>query len=480
LFATRELEKKYENDIEDQLYNHKEKSEKCDQIFRTLPKSYRIQPILRAIIIPSVCGLFTLAIFKEIFVVDPFLGIYGVGVVFLIFASFFFRYTKYKDPSLISSSVDSHGDVSVPELRKPLASVIIAAKNEPFLISNAVNACLKSSYDNLEIFLVNDGSTDDTGVRMDLLHEENPDKVKVFHTAKNMGKRKAIVQAITHGDIKGEIIVLHDSDTIVHENAIERLINAFKDPNVGAATAYCRAMNADENFLTKMQDVWYHGSFSIFKGMESSFGSVTCCSGVLSAYRREAIMPCLDSWSNDKFLGEEFIPGDDRQLTSYVIGGNKHYLGKQYRTWKACYCESAQILTEVPSTFRKFVNQQIRWKKSWVRVFLFNAPFYYRDRDPIAAAFYYIQTILSFVGPIIILRNLIILPMIGHYLPAVLYVAGIMFIASLFAMDFKFRNPNSGNRWVYRFILTLISVIGLNTLLYYSIYTIKRRSWLTR
>lgn len=153
------------------------------------------------------------------------------------------------------------------------------------------------------------------------------------------------------------------------------------------------------NTLTKMQDTWYHGSFNTSKAMESPFGSVTCCTGVLSAYRREAILPCLESWSNDTFLGEEFRLGDDRQLTSYVIGGNKYYLGRQYRAWKTYYCESAHVLTEVPSTIKKFINQQIRWKKSWVRVFLFTAPFYFRNRPVLSVAFYYIQMILSFIAP---------------------------------------------------------------------------------
>jgi len=47
---------------------------------------------------------------------------------------------------------------------------------------------------------------------------------------------------------------------------------------------------------------------------------------ILSAFRKEPPMPCLDAWANDKFLGSEFTFGDDRYLTSYVLGGNKHYI----------------------------------------------------------------------------------------------------------------------------------------------------------
>ena len=456
--------------------------EKYSQMFQSIfpsleTKSSRKWRTVKFCILAVVCVLFATAVFREIFVIDPLTGIYGLCVIFLIFTSFFASYVRYRDPSKEANS----GDLKVNLASETLsASIIIATKNEPVLLRDAVYGCLGSSYGNIEIFLVNDGSTDDTGKVMDDLRSENPDKVKVFHMAKNVGKRKAIAEAIKSGDIVGDIIILHDSDSIVSPTAIEKLMSVFSNPDAGAVTCYSRPLNGDENTLTKMQDTWYHGSFNIFKGMESSFGSVTCCSGVLSAYRREAITPCLDAWSNDTFLGEEFRPGDDRQLTSYVIGGNKYYLGKQYRTWKSYYCESAHTLTEIPSTFKKFMNQQIRWKKSWVRVFLFTAPFYFRDRPLLSMAFYYIQMTLSLIGPIITARNLIVLPLMGEYMSAIAYIAGILFIALLFAVDFRFQNPKSGQRWVYRLLLALLSVNVLNFLVYYSMFTIKRSSWLTR
>jgi hyaluronan synthase len=101
-----------------------------------------------------------------------------------------------------------------------------------------------------------------------------------------------------------------------------------------------------------------------------------------------------------------------------------------------------------------------------VRVFLFTAPFYFRNRPVLSVAFYYIQMILSFIGPIVTARDLIILPLMGEYLPALAYLAGILFIALLFAIDFKVQNPNSGKRWAYRLLLALFSVNMLNLLLY--------------
>jgi hypothetical protein len=68
----------------------------------------------------------------------------------------------------------------------------------------------------------------------------------------------------------------------------------------------------------------------------------------------------------------------------------------------------------------------------------------------------------------------------GEYLPALAYLAGILFIALLFAIDFKVQNPNFGKRWAYRLLLALFSVNMLNLLIYYAMFTIKRNPWLTR
>jgi hyaluronan synthase len=429
--------------------------------------------LVRFLIIVAVGLVLSTKVYVLIFKIDPLTGLYGFIATFLIFSAFFFSYTRYRDPVI-------HSQYESQQQKQPFVSVIIAAKNDPVIIKQGVYSILSSSYSKIEIILVNDGSTDETGKVMDLLFKENLEKIKVVQLSKNIGKRKAIYEGIKQGKPRGEIILFMDSDTFVDRMAIERLVTCFNDPNVGAVTGMARPSNRDENVLTKMQETWYDGSFAIMKGMEGSFGSVTCCSGVLSAYRKEAIMPCLDDWSNDKFLGIEFRAGDDRQLTSYVIGGNKHYIDSANRVWKTRYCQSAIAYSEVPSTMKKFMIQQIRWKKSWIRTFIFTAPFYYKNRSPIAAAIYYLQMVLSFLGPIVATRNLILMPLEGHFAAPVMYLGGLMFISLLFALEFRFRYPNSGNRWMYRILVTLLSINVLSSLLYYAALTIRRNKWGTR
>ncbi len=458
-----------------ELKKHEEtrqREEQQKQLIKYYEEIDKKRWLVRFLIIAAVGLVLSTKIYILIFKIDPLTGLYGFFATFLIFAAFFFSYTRYKDPA-----IHPHFE---SQQQQPFVSVVIAAKNDPVIIRQGVSSILSSSYSKIEIILVNDGSTDETGKVMDLLFKENPEKIKVVQLSRNIGKRKAIYEGIKQGKPLGEIILFMDSDTFIDRMAIERLVTCFDDPNVGAVTGMARPLNRDQNVLTKMQETWYDGSFAIMKGMEGSFGSVTCCSGVLSAYRKEAIMPSLYDWSNDKFLGIEFRAGDDRQLTSYVIGGNNHYLGSGNRVWKTRFCQSALAYSEVPSTMKKFLIQQIRWKKSWIRTFIFTAPFYYKNRPPIAAAIYYLQMALSFLGPIVAIRNLILMPIEGHYLAPVIYLGGLMFISLLFALEFRFRYPNSGNRWMYRILVTLLSINVLSSLLYYAALTIRRNKWGTR
>ena len=86
----------------------------------------------------------------------------------------------------------------------------------------------------------------------------------------------------------------------------------------------------------------------------------------------------------------------------------------------------------MPTTLKKFIRQQIRWKKSWFRVFFFTVPFYFRDRNAYAAAHYYLQMIWSFLSPVVAVRSLVYLPLQGHYIDAVVYVSGLIFVGLLF------------------------------------------------
>ncbi|NIU00715.1 MAG: glycosyltransferase, partial [Nitrosopumilaceae archaeon] len=189
----------------------------------------------------------------------------------------------------------------------------------------------------------------------------------------NGGKRRAIASGFKIS--KGRYVVLIDSDSIIDSNGITEFVKTFcSNPEIGAVVGNVKAWNKTKNILTKCQDVWYDVLFNITKSCESYFGTVLCCSGCFSAYRREAIENFIGVWS------EATIPySDDRQLTTLALSkpwSKKDLLsafsqnrlnsaskfddaedriltGQSLLEWKVKYVSSAFAYTDVPESLKK-------------------------------------------------------------------------------------------------------------------------------
>lgn len=101
----------------------------------------------------------------------------------------------------------------------PLISVIIPVYNVEKYLEECVNSVLAQTYKNIEIILVDDGSTDSSGKLCDNFSEKHSN-IQVFHkenggqsTARNMGLEYA----------KGKYIYFLDSDDIIVPVALEKL-----------------------------------------------------------------------------------------------------------------------------------------------------------------------------------------------------------------------------------------------------------------
>src|SRR5574342_241707 len=167
-----------------------------------------------------------------------------------------------------------------------LVSVIIPVFNQKSMIEIVIDAIYQSTYQNIEVIAVNDGSKDGTTEVLDNIAKKYP-SLKVIHK-KNEGKRKAVAAGFYLS--KGEYVVLIDSDSVVDSHAIEEFMKTFNaNPKIGAVVGYAKVWNQKKSFLTKCQDAWYDYAFNIHKTTESVFGTVMCCSGCLAGYRRIAI-----------------------------------------------------------------------------------------------------------------------------------------------------------------------------------------------
>lgn len=109
-----------------------------------------------------------------------------------------------------------------------LVSVIIPVYNVEQYIDECINSVVGQSYNNLEIIIVDDGSTDSCGKRCDKW-ENSDSRIKVIHQ-QNQGLSGARNTAI---DIcKGEWITFIDSDDVVGKDYIKILLGLVKLYNV--------------------------------------------------------------------------------------------------------------------------------------------------------------------------------------------------------------------------------------------------------
>lgn len=445
-----------------------------------MKKNYLKNGIVLFIIFSLLLIIIGKAYFSE--TINLFLYAYGITTTITVLAIILFGKFGYKDP------YEKISPERLKNLPKPFISCILAVRNEEKAIVGCVYSLINSSYKNKEVIIVNDASTDDTKKILEKNFGKNK-QVKIIHLEENVGKKKAIAQGIKIA--KGSIFVFTDSDSIVAHDAIERIIAVFMDDkSVGAVSGHGRALNASRALITKVQDTWYENQFSIEKAMESMYGAVTCVSGPLAVFRKEAVYNFIPAWENDQFLGKEFKFATDRQLTGYVLGSR--YVGKKLKQkypdspfvaeidyplkeWKVLYCKSAKVWTIVPDTFKKIIRQHIRWKKSFIRNLFFTGTFYWR-KPLVPALKYYLSALFTIFGPIVAFRHLVYLPIRGNLISGIFYFSGILFVGALYGILFKLEDPDI-KYWYYRPLMSIFSTFVLSWLLFYSIITIKKSVW---
>lgn len=114
-----------------------------------------------------------------------------------------------------------------------LVSVISVFYNRAEYVLESVNSILDQTYKNLEIILVDDGSTDNT---YDLFKEFDDNRIKLIKQ-QNQGFTKSIIDAIKLS--KGEVVAIHGSGDISLPNRIEEQVKIIeRKENIGIVGCY--------------------------------------------------------------------------------------------------------------------------------------------------------------------------------------------------------------------------------------------------
>lgn len=218
----------------------------------------------------------------------------------------------------------------------PLVSVVVPAYNEELGIGAAVRSLAASDYPNLDIVVVDDGSTDATFETVKALAVPN---VRVIRQA-NAGKPAALNTGIAAA--KHDILVLVDGDTVFEPDAMRALVAPFADPEVGAVSGNTKVGNR-RGLLGRWQHIEYVIGFNLDRRMFDVLRCMPTVPGAIGAFRRRALQGV--GGVSDETLAE------DTDLTMAICRAG----------WRVVYAPDARAWTEAPATLGQLWRQRYRW-----------------------------------------------------------------------------------------------------------------------
>jgi peptidoglycan-N-acetylglucosamine deacetylase len=220
----------------------------------------------------------------------------------------------------------------------PLVTVIVPSHNEEKVLRATVESLLASDYGNIEVVVVDDGSTDATFAVARSLTAADP-RVRTLWQ-QNAGKAAAANLGIECA--RGDFVVTVDADTLIAPDAVRRLVQHFDDPDVWAVCGNIEVGNV-RSTLTLFQAIEYVTSQNLDRRALAAVNSIGVVPGALGAWRRDAVLR-VGGYSSDTLV-------EDADLTLSVLraGGRIEY-------------EPAAVgRTEAPETLRGLWKQRFRW-----------------------------------------------------------------------------------------------------------------------
>ena len=179
-----------------------------------------------------------LCVFQNYF--DTLWGLVFLCVLMVLYAIFLQLATIHKRRVLRKKPI------VVNENYKPFVSVMIPAHNEGYVIKETVETVLAMDYENFEVIVIDDRSTDSTPDAIREL-EEKYENVKALYRKEGAFPGKSAVLNDALKLAKGDAILVFDADARMDKDFLKKLIPHLEPEDVGAVQARKIDSNKDVN-----------------------------------------------------------------------------------------------------------------------------------------------------------------------------------------------------------------------------------------
>ncbi|MCW2600392.1 MAG: polysaccharide deacetylase [Frankiales bacterium] len=218
----------------------------------------------------------------------------------------------------------------------PPVSVLVPAYNEAVGIAQSVRSLAASDYPELEVVVIDDGSTDGTA---EIVRRLGLPGVRVVQQA-NGGKSAALRTGTR--EARHDILVMLDGDTVFEPDTIRRLVQPLRDPQVGAVSGNTKVGNR-KGLLGRWQHLEYVSGFNLDRRLLDLLRCITTVPGAAGAFRRQAV-EAAGGLSTDTLA-------EDTDITMAILRAG----------YSVVHEERARAWTEAPSSVGDLWRQRYRW-----------------------------------------------------------------------------------------------------------------------
>ncbi|WHY72814.1 glycosyltransferase family 2 protein [Fictibacillus enclensis] len=288
------------------------------------------------------------------------------------------------------------------------ASILIPCYNEEGIIETSVSSMKTLSYSKTEILYINDGSTDETFAKLDSLlaltpcmkahtHRLQYRNVKGVYQSEyfphifvldkvNGGKADALNAGIEYSS--QPLIVTLDADTILTDEALPAVNQAFSDENVIAAGGVVHVLQTKvqkpldglslkaANMLVRAQALDFMKAFYVNKVSLARFKALAVISGAFGIFTKKALLDVG---------GYRSTVGEDIDITLKM----HKYMAKHKKS-KVLLIRDAVCYTELPENWKDLFKQRVRWQKAFVDCLFHFGPFLLKTLFTKPVSFFYL------------------------------------------------------------------------------------------
>lgn len=306
--------------------------------------------------------------------------------------------------------------------KTPDISVIIPIYNTADYLAECLNSVAEQSFDNYEIILVNDGSTDRSQTIIDDYVYRYSDRIRAF-TIPNGGLGSARNYGI--GKARGKYLAFVDSDDFIHRDMLKKMYEAARQHSADCVMSdYIAFWDGGKQEYVRSVNLPDAGQLDIMR-YSAKYGTVNACTKLVvrdlfdtirfpvGFYEDLATTPILLSWAkNVCYLHEGlyFYRQRPGSITS-IKSGDKRLLD--------CYAAWDRIREHTNPLFEKEIQFAVYWSLNFFCTDFLDdftkqsKDYYDRNRDYFRGNTYIAEAIRK--GEFLDFEHLDVIPKIIHY-----------------------------------------------------------------